>query len=86
MEQIVDAFDVSTRKLQRLFNEYVGISPKWMIQRYRLQEAAQRLASATAVEWPAIALDLGYSDQAHYIREFKKLIGKSPAEYFDSLS
>ena len=86
VEQIVDAFDVSTRKLQRLFSEYVGVSPKWMIQRYRLQEAAQWLASATAVEWPAIALDLGYSDQAHFIREFKKLIGKSPAEYFDSLS
>ena len=85
VEQIVGAFDVSTRKLQRLFSEYVGVSPKWMIQRYRLQEAAQRLASATAVEWPAIALDLGYSDQAHFIREFKKLIGKSPAEYFSSL-
>jgi AraC-like DNA-binding protein len=85
VEQIVDAFDINMRKLQRLFNEYVGVSPKWMIQRYRLQEAAQLLASATAVEWPAIALDLGYSDQAHFIREFKKLIGKSPAEYFDSL-
>jgi AraC-like DNA-binding protein len=85
VEQIVDTFDVSMRKLQRLFSEYVGVSPKWMIRRYRLQEAAQRLASATEVEWPAIALDLGYSDQAHFIREFKKLIGKSPAEYFDSL-
>jgi AraC-like DNA-binding protein len=86
VEQIVSEFDVSMRKLQRLFGEYVGVSPKWMILRYRMQEAAQRLASATAVEWPAIALDLGYSDQAHFIREFKKLIGKSPADYFESLS
>ena len=70
------------RALQRLFAEYVGVSPKWTIRRYRLQEAAERLAAAESVDWPALALDLGYADQAHFIRDFKRMIGRAPAEYF----
>ena len=36
------------RTLQRLFSRYVGVSPKWVIQRYRLHEAAERLREVTA--------------------------------------
>ena len=84
--QLADAFAVSERTLQRLFGEYVGVSPKWMIRRYRLQEAATRMAAAEAIDWPQIALDLGYADQAHFIRDFKRLIGKAPADYFRAMS
>ena len=83
--QLADEFAVSERTLQRLFNEYVGVSPKWMIRRYRLQEAATRMAAAEAIDWPQIALELGYADQAHFIRDFKKLIGKAPADYFRTM-
>src|SRR5450432_85993 len=86
VEQVVQAFKISTRKLQRLFNEYVGVSPKWIIQRYRLHEAAERMASAAALAWADIAIELGYADQAHFIRDFKKVVGKSPADYFKALS
>ena len=85
VEQLVAEFGLGTRKLQRLFNEYVGVSPKWMIGRYRLQEAAERMAGATDPDWAQTALELGYTDQAHFIRDFKKLIGKSPADYYRSL-
>ncbi|MDR3389184.1 MAG: helix-turn-helix domain-containing protein [Rudaea sp.] len=86
VEQIVHAFNISTRKLQRLFSDYVGVSPKWTIQRYRLQEAAERMAAARTLEWATIAIELGYADQAHFIRDFKKVIGRSPADYFKALA
>jgi AraC-like DNA-binding protein len=46
----------------------------------------ERVASGTAIHWPDLALDLGYSDQAHFIRDFRKLIGTTPAEYARRLS
>lgn len=85
VDELARTFDTTLRTLQRLFGEYVGVGPKWMIRRYRLQEAAERLAAAETVDWPALALDLGYADQAHFIRDFKRLVGKAPAEYFKGL-
>ncbi len=81
VDHLVKAFGLGTRKLQRLFDDYVGVSPKWIIQRYRLHEAAERIAAGTATDGATLALDLGYADQAHFIRDFKKLVGSSPAEY-----
>jgi AraC-like DNA-binding protein len=81
VEQLVGEFQVGRRALQRLFRDYVGVSPKWVIQRYRLLDAAERVAAGTAVPWADLALDLGYADQAHFIRDFKRLVGRSPADY-----
>jgi transcriptional regulator GlxA family with amidase domain len=70
----------SKRTLQRLFREYVGVSPKWVLQRVRLHEAADRMADGEH-DWPRLALELGYFDQAHFIKAFKAAIGRSPADY-----
>lgn len=69
------------RTLQRLFREYVGVTPKWVIQCYRLHEAADRLSSDEDVDLAALALDLGYADQAHFARDFRAVVGRSPAAY-----
>jgi AraC-like DNA-binding protein len=81
VDQLVGEFQTSVRQLQRLFKEYVGISPKWVIQRYRLLEGAERVPTREPLNWAELALDLGYADQAHFIRDFKRFIGRSPAEY-----
>jgi AraC-like DNA-binding protein len=81
VDQIVDRFGLNKRALQRLFNQYVGVSPKWMIKRYRLHEAIDRVAAGRAVNWSRLALELGYFDQTHFIKDFRALVGKSPAEY-----
>jgi AraC-like DNA-binding protein len=81
VEDLVQRSGVSKRTLQRLFNDYVGVSPKWTINRYRLHEALERSAAGEAIDWTTLALDLGYFDQAHFIRDFKKLVGKTPTEY-----
>ena len=81
VDQVVSRFDLNKRALQRLFNRYVGVSPKWMIKRYRLHEAVERVATGRGVNWSRLALELGYFDQTHFIKDFKVLIGKSPGEY-----
>jgi AraC-like DNA-binding protein len=86
VEMLVDRFDTGLRQLQRLFREYVGVSPKWVIQRQRLIEAAERLRTGDrSIDFAALALELGYADQPHFIRDFKNLIGKTPADYHKSL-
>ncbi len=72
---------VSARSLQRLFARYVGASPKWVLQRYRLHEALEQLAGQDRPDWSRLALDLGYFDHAHFIRDFRAVAGRSPTEY-----
>jgi AraC-like DNA-binding protein len=85
VDHLVREFGIGARKLQRLFEEYVGVSPKWIIQRYRLHEAAERIARGATIDWATLALDLGYADQAHFIRDFKALVGRPPAAYAKAL-
>lgn len=80
-ESVARDAGMSLRSLQRLFNDYVGVSPKWVIQRYRLHDAMERLEANQPVDLPALALALGYFDQAHFIKAFKALLGRTPAAY-----
>ncbi|MFF1633410.1 helix-turn-helix domain-containing protein [Leifsonia sp. NPDC058248] len=86
VEQLADRFGIGVRHLQRLVAGHIGFSPKWLIQRYRLQEAAAALRSGDAPSLAALAADLGYSDQAHFGREFKTVIGQTPGAYLASVS
>jgi AraC-like DNA-binding protein len=72
---------MGTRSLQRLFRDYVGASPKWVIRRYRLHELVERLKAGEALNGAQMALDLGYSDQAHLINDFRSIVGYSPSRY-----
>lgn len=72
---------VDLRTLQRRFRRAVGVTPKWVIQRYRLHEAAERLKSSTPPPLAALAAELGYADQAHFARDFARVIGRSPRTF-----
>jgi len=55
VEQLCEETGMSVRQLQRLFRKYVGVGPKWVIKRFRLQEAAERIEREPAVlsrTWP----------------------------------
>lgn len=81
VEDLVARLGTTARTLERRFRRYVGVSPKWVIRRFRMHEAADRVAAGTVVEWSALAQELGYFDQAHFIRDFTAQIGRSPTEY-----
>lgn len=78
---VAAAVGASVRQLQRLFAEYVGIGPKWVIRRYRLAEVTDRLATGVPIDWAALAAELGYADQAHLSRDFTEMFGESPTWY-----
>ncbi|CAG0928698.1 hypothetical protein TFLX_01021 [Thermoflexales bacterium] len=85
VEMAARQFHVSERTLQHLFQKYVGVGLKWVIMRYRLIEAAERAARLPKPNWADIAAELGYGDQAHFINDFRNMIGKSPLQYMQSI-
>ncbi|MEW2190663.1 helix-turn-helix domain-containing protein [Streptomyces microflavus] len=79
--QLARSAGLSPRTLQRLFSAYVGVGPKWVILRYRIHEALERAESEPAVDWARLAADLGYSDQAHLVRDFTATVGVPPTAF-----
>ena len=72
---------IGVRSLQRLFNQYVGVNPKWVIRRYRLHELLEQMHSGKRIDWAQLAVELGYFDQAHLINDFRSITGHAPTEY-----
>jgi AraC-like DNA-binding protein len=81
VDHLVARTGIGKRTLQRIFGEYVGASPKWVIRRYRLHELVEKFNSGSQVDWSDLALELGYFDQAHLINDFKSIVGYSPTQY-----
>ncbi|MBP0456627.1 helix-turn-helix domain-containing protein [Streptomyces montanisoli] len=82
VDALAQAGGLSPRSLQRLFAGYVGVGPKWVILRYRIHEALERAeAAGGTADWSTLAADLGYSDQAHLVRDFTATVGVSPTAY-----
>lgn len=81
VEDLAARFGLGVRHLQRLVAGHIGFGPKWLIQRYRLQEAAAALRSPEPPALATLAVDLGYADQAHFGREFRAVVGVSPGAY-----
>ncbi len=83
MRALADELEVSERRLERLFLAGVGVSPKKLSRIARLHTVLERLArpSASQPSWGALAVELGFADQAHMIREFRSLAGTTPAGF-----
>lgn len=81
VDDLAQVAGLGVRDLQRLFADYVGVSPKWVIRRCRLHEVAYRLSQGEHVELSRFAQDLGYFDHAHLTRDFKAVVGRSPSDY-----
>jgi AraC-like DNA-binding protein len=78
--QVCDEFGLSERALQRLVQRRLGLTPKWLIQRRRLQEAAERLRGGGTTLAEVAAL-LGYADQPHFSRDFSRVTGTTPGAF-----
>jgi len=80
VSRYAEQLHMSTSTLSRLCHEYVGESPKTIIQSRVLGEAKRRLLySQQSIE--KIAYNLGFKDQAYFTRFFKGLEGKTPGNY-----
>jgi AraC-like DNA-binding protein len=82
VEALARASGHRRRSLQRLFTEYVGVPVKWVVRRARLHDVVDAIHSGHSPDWARLAVDLGYCDQAHLIRDFRSVVGDSPAAAF----
>lgn len=78
---LAKAFSMSERTLQQLFQIYVGVGIKWVIMRARFLEATKYIRAQATPDLTSIAAEFGYSDQSHFIKDFKKIVGLSPRQY-----
>lgn len=81
VEDVTERHGIPLRTLQRLFRRYVGVGPKWTLQRYRLHDAVTLIDTGAVDDLAELAASLGWYDQAHFTREFTSLVGMPPAKY-----
>jgi AraC-like DNA-binding protein len=83
VEDVAARHGLSVRALQRLFRRFVGVGPKWVLQRYRLHDAVTAIDTAPSVmaDLAGLAASLGWSDQSHFTRDFTAAVGVSPHAY-----
>ena len=79
--QVMQLSPWSARTTQRVFRRVVGVPVKWVLCRYRLQQAALEIESHPGVDFADLAVRLGWYDQAHFINDFRSMLGSTPGEY-----
>jgi AraC-like DNA-binding protein len=81
VRDVVDESGYSHRHFIALFRRTVGLAPKVYSRVLRFQRALRRAASGSPDPWASMALDAGYSDQAHFNRDFLEFSGLTPTAY-----
>jgi len=81
LEALSQKVGYSQKHLIQLFKEQVGLPPKAFLRIIRFQRAIMEIEQRGAIEWSHLALDCGYYDQAHFIRDFKRFSGFTPEAY-----
>lgn len=82
VEDLADRLAVSPRTVQRHLGRVLGVSPKWVVQRARIHDALEgATAGRRPPDWAALALRLGFADQAHFTNTFTAMVGVPPGRY-----
>jgi AraC-like DNA-binding protein len=81
IEELRAIAGLSERRLERLFQEYVGMSPKRLARTMRWDYLLQAVRNLDAIDWHELVVTLDYCDQPHLIREFKDFLGMTPAAF-----
>jgi AraC-like DNA-binding protein len=84
ISRLARALSVNSRKLERNFLERVGLGPKRLCRILRFQRVLQAVERFNTGEWAAVAVECGYYDQAHLIRDFRDFSGLTPAALFSA--
>ncbi len=78
---VVSQYGLSPRKIQRLFVEQTGISAKHYAKIVRFREAKRSIEKNPGINMAELTYSSGYSDQPHFIRNFKQLYGMTPSQH-----
>lgn len=81
IKQLEELTGYTCRTLQRRFQSDMGMSPKAFGRIVRCQSAIHDINHLERIIFSELACDLGFSDQPHFLREFKKFVSTTPADY-----
>lgn len=81
LNDLIEAYPASQKKLIDDFKKYVGLTPKYYQRILRFNDLLKKLHDNNEISWTDIAHDCGYFDQSHFIKEFKHFSGFNPGEY-----
>jgi AraC-like DNA-binding protein len=84
VKDLTEYLHLTERTLQRLFVDYVGISPKQFAKIIQFQTSFTHISNETFSKLTEIAYENGYADQTHYIRNFKRFTRKKPSQFKSS--
>jgi len=77
---------VGKRQLQRAFQDYVGVSPKTYGRIVRFRGAYDFVHRYPQASWADVTYHFGYSDQSHFIRDFKQFTGENPTSFMTAFT
>lgn len=81
--EISNHFNINYKKLERLFNKFLGINPKTYIRIIRFNSVINQYKSAEVSNLTQLGLQNGFFDQSHFIREFKQFTSLTPKQFFE---
>lgn len=81
--EVARAVGLSDRRLQQLFRQHVGLSPRAFGRVARLHGCLRELRRSPAPRWAELAVDAGYFDQSHLVNEFRALCGLTPTLFLE---
>jgi AraC-like DNA-binding protein len=78
IETLSEQVFIGKRQLQRTFREFFGLTPKQYGRILRFRSAYDFLLDHPQARWSDVTYDFGYTDQSHFIRDFKEFTGANP--------
>lgn len=81
LANLASEIGLSSRHFIDVFSNHTGLTPKVYARVRRFQSALKQVHAQTRPDWSDVAFDSGYSDQAHFIRDFKAFTGLTPSAY-----
>lgn len=79
--ELADYCNLSVRQLQRQFDDATGVSPKTLARTIRFEAIRNHLRIEPEANLTDLAYEFGYTDQSHFINDFKAFTGKTPGEF-----
>ncbi|TCO77919.1 helix-turn-helix domain-containing protein [Marinisporobacter balticus] len=79
-------YGINQRQIERIFNKYIGISPKLFYRINRFQETVNYFKKSNNNSFTSLAYNNNYYDQTHFIKDFKSFTGSTPTEFLNQNS
>lgn len=80
VSELSNSLNIHERKLGRIFNRYVGVSPKFYSRIIRFSYIFS-VVQEKKMSWGEIAQMTGFFDQSHFIKNFREFTGEEPSKY-----